>query len=509
MNRRQFLKALGGFSLGLPLLPSLLSRRALGQAATAPKYFVHFCTDHGGIWSANMFPAAAASAQTQSYSGRTVKRAPLLLSVNNGVASVSPVLSAPSTTLTAGLAAKMNVIQGLDIPCYIAHHTGGHLGNFARNDGNGGDGMLLQGFPRRTIDQVMGWSPAFYPDLIGVRQRTMTMGRRIAYNFANPAAKTGAIQEIVATDDSRALFDQLFPPGTMMGPPPRAPIVDKVIDSYRRLRDGNRRLSAADKQRLDDHLQRLDELQRRLNVTARPTCIQPPRPASSNTALNGGTFGVDPVKQATWYDLLNDVTVAAFSCGLSRIATVKVDPTFSTYAGDWHQDIAHKADLPSPGTAQATIAAAHQKFFQNVFLDLGRKLDAVSDGMGGTLLDHTLLVWTQESGNITHSNFSMPVITLGSAGGYFTTGSHVDYRNTVAALSPNATEKEYPGLFYHQWLGMNLRAFDIPQADWAEPDHNGYGYRYAKVNFQQLTTLQAYPDSMWALNGDPLPFLKA
>jgi hypothetical protein len=502
-----FLKGLGGMTLGLPLLPSLASK-AFGQVVTPPKYFVHFCTDHGGIWSSNMFPAAAASPQTQVYGGRTVKRAPLTLSVNSGTASLSPVLSAPSAVLTAGLAAKMNVIQGLDIPCYIAHHTGGHLGNFARNDGNGGDGTLLQGFPRRTIDQVMGWSPAFYPDLVGVRQRALTMGRRIAYNFANPAARTGAIQEIVATDDSLALFDQLFPPGTMQGPAPRPLIVDKVIDSYKRLRDGNRRLSVADKQRLDDHLQRLDELQRRLSVTAKPTCVQPARPPSSNYALYGTTFDVDPVKQATWHDLLNDVTVAAFACGLSRIATVKVNPTFSTYAGDWHQDIAHKADLPT-GMAQGIISAAHQKFFQNVFLDLGRKLDAVSDGMGGTLLDHTLLVWTQESGNITHDNFSMPVITLGSAGGYFTTGSHVDYRNTTAALSSSATEKEYPGLFYQQWLGMNLRAFGIPQSEWAEPDHGGYGYRYSKVNFQQLTTQQAYPDSMWLLNGDPLPFLKA
>jgi hypothetical protein len=34
--------------------------------------------------------------------------------------------------------------------------------------------------------------------------------------------------------------------------------------SYRSLRDGNRRLSAADRQRLDDHLDRLAELQRRV-----------------------------------------------------------------------------------------------------------------------------------------------------------------------------------------------------------------------------------------------------
>ena len=29
---------------------------------------------------------------------------------------------------------KMTVMRGFDIPFYIGHHTGGHLGNFARKD---------------------------------------------------------------------------------------------------------------------------------------------------------------------------------------------------------------------------------------------------------------------------------------------------------------------------------------------------------------------------------------
>src|SRR5205823_4865634 len=134
------------------LLPSL----ARAQTATAPKYYVHFCTDHGGVWGANMFPQMV-QPQTQMYAGRAIRQQPLALNVANGVASVSPVLSAPSAALTAKLAAKMNVIAGLDVPFYLAHHTGGHLGNFARNDGNGGDGALAQSNPRRTLDQIMAW----------------------------------------------------------------------------------------------------------------------------------------------------------------------------------------------------------------------------------------------------------------------------------------------------------------------------------------------------------------
>ena len=78
---------------------------------------------------------------------------------------LSPVLRAPSSALSAALVAKMNVLWGLDVPFYIAHNTGLHLGNYARNDGNGGDGKAVQAFPRPTIDQIMAWSPSFYSNL--------------------------------------------------------------------------------------------------------------------------------------------------------------------------------------------------------------------------------------------------------------------------------------------------------------------------------------------------------
>jgi hypothetical protein len=332
--------------------------------------------------------------------------------------------------------------------------------------------------------------------------------------YADPAHRTaGTIQEVAGSEDSNGWYDKVFPPGTMAGgPAPRAPVVNRVIQSYQRLHDSTRRLSADDKLRLEQHLQRLDEVQRRLSVNAPTQCTQPTRPAKSNQQLYGGpyvgNFDVSPDQHAGWYDMLNDVIASAFSCQLSRIAVVKVNPDFSSYVGDWHQDIAHKADQMS-GTAQATLMAAHQRFFSTVVVDLAAKLDAISDGMGGTVLDHTLLVWTQESGNITHNTFSVPVITFGGAGGYFNTGNYVDYRNTSLSVFGNDYEKEYPGLFMHQWLGMSLRAMGVPHSEWAEMDHGGYGYRYTNVSYASITKTQAYPDTLWSTAGEELPWLNA
>jgi hypothetical protein len=505
-DRRQFLQ---GLSASL-LMPALAPRSA-HAAAPPPKYYAHFTTNHGGVWARNMFPQAVAP-QTQVYGGRTIRRQPLSLNVADGIASLSPVLSASSSRLTARLASKMNVIAGLDVPFYLAHHTGGHLGNFARNDGNGGDGTLAQQHPRRTIDQIMGWSSAFYPDLSGVRQRVLVMGDRVSYTYADPATKSGDIQAVAGDSDSNVWFDRLFPPGTSVGgPPPRAPVIGRVLTAYQQLRNSSRRLSADDRARIDQHVQRLEELQRRLTVAA-PTCTQPTRPAQSNVQKyivpNGGSFGVKPDAQVGFHQMLNDVITAGFSCGLSRIAVVQSGQTFSTYAGDWHQDIAHKANAMD-GVAEGSLAPAHQRFFADVFLDLASKLDAVSDGQGGTLLDHALLVWTQECGSVTHGSFSMPIITFGGAGGAFRTGQYVDYRNLTKALYPEDYEPSYAGLFWHQWMGMVLRSMGVPSSEWAESDHGGYGWRYANLNWAALTTAQAYPDSLWTLCGEDLPWLGA
>lgn len=516
LSRRQLLAALA-------TTPALFSARtARAQGMTAPKYYVHFCTGHGAVWNANMYPAANAPT-TQTYAGRTVRRQPLALSVANGRASLSPTLSGDSGVFTSALAAKMNVMQGLDWPLYVGHHTGGHLGNIARNDGSGeamGDGAIVGQNPRVTIDQLMAWSPEFYPDLSSVRQRSLTMGSRISYAWSNPSTRSGTIQEVAGSRDSLTWYDRLFPPGTMTGgPAPRPAAANRVREHYQQLHDSARRLSADDKLRLEQHLQRLDELRRRLNVTVGAQCVQPPRGSQSNLELYGqpyvGDYDVNPVKQASSAQMLNDLIVSAFSCGLSRIATISSDATFTDYTGDYHQSVAHRADQAAPApdnqmpsAPQSVLAGGNQLFFEKVVLDLAAKLEATPDGQGGTLLDHSLVVWTQESGNITHNTFSVPVITFGGAGGYFATGQYVDYRNTALTYDMSRMEKEHPGLLMHQWFGMTLRAMGVPSAQWAESDHGGYGYRYANVNWGNFNTAQGYPDALWSVTGDELPFLK-
>lgn len=512
MTRRQILRGVGGFSLALPFMRSLLAPSRAEAAVPGMRRFVQFASSHGGIWGSNMYPSDAALTQTATFAGRTVRRGALSLATQGADSLISPVLRGPSSKLNASLASKMNVLRGLDIPFYIAHHTGGHLGNFARNDGNGGDGTAMQAFPTPTIDQIMAWSPSFYPSLNTVKERSLHVGSGLSFNWSNPQAKTGPIQGIVGNSDALALFKRIFVPNDPAGDPNAAlpPVVDRVLEDYKRLRNGNRRLSNDDRRRLDDHMQRLAELERRLKV--HPSCNNvTPVTTNTNAIENQSSYGIDPASQGTVYGVLNDVIVAAMLCDTSRIAVVHVDDTFSSFAGDWHQDIAHRA--AGTAEAQATIAAAHQQTFARTFLDLAAKLN-VDDGTGRTYLDDSLLVWSQECGEYTHMGQGIPVITAGSAGGFLKTGNYCDYRSTSVVLSNGESgnpAKVYGGILWHQWLGTALQAMGVQPSEYEANGVKGYPTKkFIGTDFYGPTTpSQAYPDPLWNAAADVLPFLKA
>jgi len=464
-----------------------------------------------------MYPADGTLTDSMTYAGRTVKRGKLSLQTDStGLAQLSNVLRGSPSLLTASLAAKMNIIRGCDIPWYIQHHTGGHLGNFARNDGNSTDGQFMQGYPTPTIDQVMGWSPKFYTesDLSGIRQRALVVGSPISFNWSNPSNPQdhGPVQGVAGSLDALALFKQIFvnTGGTGMTNPNAAlvSVADRVHADYLRLRNSNTRLSSDDRHRLDDHMQRMSELERKLNVRMSASCPTIAAVTTDTTKLqNMSTYAVDPALQKQVYQAFNQVIAAAIICDTSRVAVIDVRDHFSTYAGDWHQDVAHHAAEPD-GAKEQTMVAAHQLTFANIFLDLCSKLD-IDDGTGKTYLDNSLVVWTQESGEYTHSGCGMPIVTAGSAGGFLTTGNYCDYRNpafVVDAGESGNTVKLFGGLLWQQWLGTALQAMGLDRADY---EKNGLGGYPGPVKFIGPGLSKFYTDEVWNAAGDVLPFLKA
>ena len=300
---------------------------------------------------------------------------------------------------------------------------------------------------------------------------------------------------------SLALFNRIFVPEDDELTT-RPPVVDRVMANYQSLRQSNKRLSAVDRQRLDDHMARIEELQRRLEVAVSCGDIVVPTD-DSQSRWNNPQYPFEPQLQHEFWRLFNDVIVAAFACGTSRIATLRVTDTFSPHEGSWHDDIAHLANQPDGG-AQQVLVDAHQHTFESVFLDLVAKLDAIEEGDGTTMLDHTFAQWTQESGQNTHEFVDVPIITAGSAGGVMRTGQYIDYRNQNQVMypDPNIVPVLRPGLTYNQWLGTVLQVMGIPPSEYEVDPQGGYPYLYVGQDRGVM-----YPQAVRTAAGEPLPWI--
>jgi len=517
-NRRQFLLGVGGASLALPILPSLLRvPKAEAQALAAQKYFAYMELPHGAVVQTEAFPADSMATEMKSYAGFTVRRGVLPSTATNGEVQLSGVLRAPSTLLTPGLLAKMNVIRGVDLTHYPGHGSGQSLGNF----GDMAGGSISDGdWARPTIDQIMAWAPSFYGNTT-VTERAIVVGE-ISWANSNPAAHTGAVQRVSqSAPNNVALFDKLFGSLTPTGsggapPPPNTLLVDKVVANYQRLISSGK-LSSVDQKRIDDHLQRVFELQKRLSRPTQSFGMIPPRPGMSSSSDG---YDVDPAAQVAKINLWTDIAAAAFSVGASRIFTANLNETFSDYVGDWH-DLAHSSEA----ARTAKFVKANQNFFSGVFAEFARKLDAISMGDGTTLLDASLISWAHESGSVSHNGTGLPLITFGSARGFLKTGQYLDLRNLNKQLpkatvgtedGPSTAEASWHGLAWHQWLGTALQAMGVPKTEYAGlsggsayPDlHPGDLKDFSPDPTARYPgTETPYTDAVYAAAGEVLPWM--
>lgn len=517
-GRRHFLVGATGATMALPFLPSLMSKAYAAENAFSPhRCFMAIGTDHGGIWAKNMYPDASVLTQQVDYASRTVNYGDLpTTTMVDGELAFSPVCQ--SAALTPALIGKFNILRGLDIPYRISHHTGGHLGNFAETAGFGLAGVDSRRARTATLDQRVAWSSTFYDadDLTSrMTQRSFNVADgKMSWNFSSPSTQSGGIVRQPSSRSNIDLFRYLFDPATTYNNVDTY-LVDRIKASYARLRQ-HPRLSYGDRNRLDQHVESMFEIERKLSVMEQLVGV-PTEPAEDSSSLTGATgFGADPAANLAYAQLMNDIIVAGFSAGVSRVGTWFQGVHFaSEQVNDWHGMVAHQGY--GEQIAQAHAAQWHRGTF-GVMADLAAKMDAVTTSDGATLLDNSLIMMTSEAGQLTHHTSCMgfPVVTAGSAGGYFNTGSYVDFRNRATTFDDLAElvaandmlELENPGLYYNQFLGNVMQSMGVAQAEYetfedfltAEPTR-GFGLHH--VDAQRATDYAAARLVM----GEDLPVL--
>ena len=403
LSRRSFLKAAGASTVCAPLLHSLPAR---GQSTGSPKRLLIFFRPNGTnpeTW----FPTPGSSETNFTLNPTHAPLEPWRDRVcwTRGI-NMDSLEIGPGEPHQRGMGAVL---------------TGTHLqdGTFV-----GGDGSLAGWGNGISVDQhvanYIGGSTQFKSLELGIRVLGSEVRHRI--NYAGPA------QPLPPQIDPNQTWNSLF--GQFN---PADPQEDSTKERRRKIFQAARaqfydlraKLSAADRQKIDQHHTYLAEMELRLDAYADAT--QSCQPTAEPSIL-GNPEHEDLM--ATMSRLYIDQMVMAFACDLTRVGTLQYSsgannirfPHLSSYTDD------HQLSHAGPGdTTSIDEWAMRQQWYAEEFAYLLSKLDSIPDGEG-SLLDSTLILWCSElaQGN-THSHHDMPFVLAG--GPTLNGGRYVEYTN--------------------------------------------------------------------------------
>ncbi|MEO1170822.1 MAG: hypothetical protein AAFX94_02060, partial [Myxococcota bacterium] len=151
-------------------------------------------------------------------------------------------------------------------------------------------------------------------------------------------------------------------------------------------------------------------------------------------------------------------------------------------------------------------SADRQRYGLKKLASLATGLDSTPDPHNdGTLLDNSVLLWTNELGAWTtaHSTLNMPAITFGGGGGTLNTGYYLDYRQRPLR-KPKGFHYGRP---YKQLLQTVMCSMGVPQSEYRQfGDGNGFGEFKEHVNQFSHNLPDAFSRYRNEHN-EPLPFV--
>jgi hypothetical protein len=136
-----------------------------------------------------------------------------------------------------------------------------------------------------------------------------------------------------------------------------------------------------------------------------------------------------------WNDLQLSMIAQAFACDLTRVITLQYFEDGCDGLAPWalpnvsasdplaDPHVCTHADPGTPGRAEKM--ATYQNWYSQQIVKMMDLLAAIPEG-DGTVLDHTLIVWTNENGEA-HALNNVPILLLGGCSGIFKMGRYLKY----------------------------------------------------------------------------------
>jgi hypothetical protein len=436
LNRRIFLRGLGGAVVAAPFLGSLFERSVKAEVTPAPKRTILMFT-HQGCITNNWFPLKLDGELTAEDLQPTTL-APLApfakkLLMPRGIRSMNEwTMNNKGAGHGRGQGVDVHIqVVGAALTCQPVTPNKNDPFSFTQS-------TRFTPMPvGPSLDHVMAQqlSPLGTPMLMNASGQS----RESAQTAISYSAASKLYPALNATQ-AFATLTNLFQPNTPLNEDTWAvakgkAIADIVKGDLKRLMGQN--MSKADKEKLGAWVELANQVGRGLVSVAQCSQDTATRLGASNklATTSGDALTRKVTETMDNADLYSAIAALSAACNANPVIVLKYPGPF-VYSGlGLEKDsygLAHRlGDGSMSGICVPNVLQMLSKidgYYAQKFANLVRMLDDISEG-DGTLLDNTTAVWLNEnSDGCAHNLNNMPIIQAGSGGGYFKTGKivHLD-----------------------------------------------------------------------------------
>jgi hypothetical protein len=231
----------------------------------------------------------------------------------------------------------------------------------------------------------------------------------------------GPNKPIAPIDDPYQMFGKLY--GRMKDQEILKSILDDLQDDLRKVRSI---VSTEDRQLLDEHATFVRELEQELKDTSNRDvghAVPEPEPGVKH----------ENAQMPKLSKLQIDLMVNAFAADFTRVATLQYTNSVGQARMRWvgvdesHHELSHHPD--SNGKSQESLTKINKWYCEQMSYIATRLAQTPEPGGGGSLLDHTLIVWTNELGKgNSHTLNDIPFVLVGN-GLDFRMGRSLKYKS--------------------------------------------------------------------------------
>jgi hypothetical protein len=320
----------------------------------------------------------------------------------------------------------INVISNLGHP--LAYGPGGATGNHNRSSAAflSGAKAASGAQPRLgiTMDQIaarhLGRDTPLPSLELMIEESSLSCGEGLSCAYRNTLSWQSETSPLPMQNNPQALFEQLFGDGANDSQrAARRSHALSLLDSVtEQIRDLDRTLPAADRERLDRFVTDVREIERRIEQSAERV--------NSDVTLPRRPAGI-PEDVEEHIKLMYDLLALAWQTEITRTSTFMLAKELSNavYPNSGIRDSFHILSHHSNNENSKARFAVLNRYHAGLFAYFLEKLARLPDGEG-TLLDNSLILYGSgmSDGN-SHNHDPLPIVLAGRAGGTLEGNRHI------------------------------------------------------------------------------------